>query len=405
MLAAGGVRLLTAAPDESVGLVGAVTRQGVSASASATPATTVAGASTTLTARVRSTTARTVVVDVEVYRSTGERVFQKSWTGQALAAKRRLYLRTPWQVPATPGEYRVAVGVFTPGWAHLLVWSNQAATVTVTPGSSTTPSPTAPVATTPPPVSTTPVPPSPSTQPAPPSTAPTASPGPAAPDHFSTLGTGATLPSAAQCASWVRSAPVPAEVKGINAVPGATPGAAMAGATGLNARVDGAFTGTTEQILRWAACKWGIDEDVVKAQAAVESWWRMDTRGDWGTDASRCAPGHGLGADGTAGQCPESFGLLQIRYPYNQAAFPYAITSSAFNADYAYAQWRNCYLGNLTWLNTVDRGSDYAAGDAWGCLGVWFSGRWHTTAANDYVTKVKGYLDQRIWTTPNFKQP
>ncbi len=158
-------------------------------------------------------------------------------------------------------------------------------------------------------------------------------------------------------------------------------------------------------MLRWTACKWGVDEDFVKAQAAIESWWRMDTEGDWGTDATRCAPGHGLGADGTAGQCPESFGLLQVRYPYNQDAFPAAATSSAFNADWAYASFRQCYEGELTWLNTVERVGTYAAGDAWGCAGVWFSGRWHTAAAEGYITRVKDYLGQRIWETPNFKQP
>ena len=45
------------------------------------------------------------------------------------------------------------------------------------------------------------------------------------------------------------------------------------------------------------------------------------------------------------------------------------------------------------------------AGDAWGCAGRWFSGRWHTAAAEEYVTKVKQYRDQEIWRTPDFQQP
>jgi autotransporter family porin len=195
------------------------------------------------------------------------------------------------------------------------------------------------------------------------------------------------------------------ENKGVNKTANATVGKAISGATGTTARVDGNFTGTTDQILRWTACKWGIDEDMVRAQAAIESWWRQDTKGDWGTDPTRCPAGHGLGADGTSGQCPESYGLLQIRYPYNLSAFPMAEQSSAFNADYAYAQWRACYNGEWTWLNTVPRGSDYAAGDAYGCMGVWFAGRWHDTNADGYITRVQGYLSQRIWETANFQQP
>ena len=56
------------------------------------------------------------------------------------------------------------------------------------------------------------------------------------------------------------------------------------------------------------------------------------------------------------------------------------------------------------WLNNVDRGRQYAPGDAMGCMGRWFPGRWHTAAADQYVAKVKGYLDQRIWETPDFQE-
>jgi autotransporter family porin len=169
--------------------------------------------------------------------------------------------------------------------------------------------------------------------------------------------------------------------------------------------VDGRFTGTTREILRWAACKWGVDEDIVLAQAAVESWWRQDTLGDWTGDASRCAPGRGLGADGKAGQCPESFGILQNRYPYEKSAWPGMANSTAMNADLAYAIWRVCFEGYEGWLNTVERGTQYGPGDAWGCVGRWFSGRWHVAGGDQYVGKVRDYLNQRIWETPNFQQP
>jgi autotransporter family porin len=56
----------------------------------------------------------------------------------------------------------------------------------------------------------------------------------------------------------------------------------------------------------------------------------------------------------------------------------------------------------MTWLNTVERGRDYAAGDMWGCLGRWFSGRWHTAPAEEYIASVGDYLAQRVWETPSF---
>jgi hypothetical protein len=235
-----------------------------------------------------------------------------------------------------------------------------------------------------------------------------------APARFGTLPPGSALPSSAQCAAWVRASPYP-ENKGANRVANQTTGHAIGAAffsgddaranTALGPRVDGQFTGTTGQILRWSACKWGIDEDLVFAQAAIESWWQQGTLGDFGTDGSRCAPGRGLGVDGRAGQCPESFGILQNRYPYEQTAWPGIANSTAMNADLGYAIFRVCFEGYETWLNTVERGQNYAAGDVWGCVGRWFSGRWHTQAGEDYVARVKGYQDQKIWTTPNFQQP
>ncbi|OLB77101.1 MAG: hypothetical protein AUI14_17320 [Actinobacteria bacterium 13_2_20CM_2_71_6] len=240
------------------------------------------------------------------------------------------------------------------------------------------------------------------------------SPPAATPARFATLAPGAALPSGAQCATWVRAKPYP-ENKGANRKANQTTGHHVGTSffqggdpranAKIGARVDGQFTGTTREILRWAACKWGVDEDLVLAQAAVESWWLQGTLGDWTGDASRCAPGRGLGVDGKSGQCPESYGILQNRYPYEQSAWPGIATSTAMNADLGYAIWRTCFEGYEGWLNTVERGRDYAAGDAWGCVGRWFSGRWHVAAGDQYVGKVRGYLDQRIWETANFQQP
>jgi autotransporter family porin len=234
------------------------------------------------------------------------------------------------------------------------------------------------------------------------------------PPRFGTRPPGAALPTGARCAGWVRSKPFP-ESKGANRRANATTGRAVGATfftgddaranTTIRPRVDGQFTGTTREILRWAACKWGIDEDLVMAQAAIESWWLQGTLGDWTADASRCAPGRGPGVDGRAGQCPESFGILQNRYPYEKSAWPGIATSTAMNADLAYAIWRVCFEGYESWLNTVDRGRPYVAGDAWGCVGRWFSGRWHVPDGDAYAAKVRGYLDQRIWETANFQQP
>ena len=237
---------------------------------------------------------------------------------------------------------------------------------------------------------------------------------PASPVHFGTLGPGAALPSGAQCSAWVHARPI-AENKRMNRTANQVTGQGVG--TSLMAcdvaaanqviapRINGQFTGTTHEILRWAACKWGIDEDFVAAQAAVESWWRQTTLGDFGTDPTQCPPSHGLGVDGVAGQCPQSFGILQNRYPYERSTWPGIGDSTAMNADTAYGIWRACFEGYEQWLNTVPRGSQYGAGDSWGCVGRWFSGRWHTPAADGYVQKVQGDLSGRIWETAAFQEP
>jgi hypothetical protein len=283
-----------------------------------------------------------------------------------------------------------------------LLWSSPSQQKQVIPQdrlfASTTSGPTATSAPTAPPT-TTPVPATATAAPA------TATPAPAG-RYFSTLPPGSPLPSDAECAAAVKRRP---ENKGMNRTYNATrgnqslPSDFYQPAAPLVGRVTGNFTGTTDEILQWAACKWGVDEDLVRAQAAVESWWTQTAKGDWASDPTHCAPGHGIGADGRPGECPNSWGILQNRY--SPAAWPGLRDSTAFNADTAYMIWRTCYEGYEGWLNTVERGRDYGPGDALGCMGRWFSGRWYNSAATGYMSRVQEYKNGRIWEQPNFQQP
>ena len=145
------------------------------------------------------------------------------------------------------------------------------------------------------------------------------------------------------------------------------------------ARVTGRYRGTTDEIIQWAAAKHGIDVDVMRAAAVIESWWRMSTIGDNG----------------------DSFGLYQIRRPYHCCP-GLARNSTAFNADYYGAIIRAFYDGRETWLNTVERGVDYRQGDLWGSVGAWFSGRWHTSGANAYVARVRETQSAKTWRSKDF---
>ena len=95
---------------------------------------------------------------------------------------------------------------------------------------------------------------------------------------------------------------------------------------------------------------------------------------------------------------------MQVRYTSHGEAYEdaNAIRSSAYNVDYTYAVWRECYEGRLGWLNDVERGRTYRSGDMEGCLGVWFAGRWYANGAQDYISRVKDTRDRRVWQNPDF---
>jgi autotransporter family porin len=228
--------------------------------------------------------------------------------------------------------------------------------------------------------------------------------------YFHTLPPSAKLPSGATCASLVNSSPEPENRsvnKRYNSRKGHPVGARFLAfdapaAQKLARRINGDFTGTTIDILRWAACKWGINQDIVFAQAAVESWWQQNTLGGWTARAATCPPGNKPGQDGKPGQCPVTYGILQNTYGPG-GGWPAIARSTAMNADAAYAIWRSCYDGYETWLNTMPRSSQYHKGNLWGCVGRWFSGQWLNPPALGYITQVKKYLHEKIWLKPNFR--
>ena len=211
--------------------------------------------------------------------------------------------------------------------------------------------------------------------------------------YFSTLPPGSTLPSATECAGRVRRSSWEPRPKNTVAnqtvgVSGARiDGASSAYNTRMAPRIDGNFKGTTDEIIQWGACKWGFDEDIVRAVTVMETWWRQDTVGDDGV----------------------SFGLTQVRSTVHVGTFPYSRDSTAYAVDYALAWRRACYEGEFTWLNDPSRPGGYVKGDEWGCVGTWFSGGWYDgdenvpySGAKAYIKGVKAHLAQRTWTTPTF---
>ncbi|MQA14999.1 MAG: hypothetical protein GEV09_12730 [Pseudonocardiaceae bacterium] len=212
---------------------------------------------------------------------------------------------------------------------------------------------------------------------------------------FSTVEPGTQLPSGAECAQRIerdpweprpRNAAANHSVPQDHAVPAWTEnGYAPEMNSRIIPRIDGQFTGTTNEIIAWGACKWGFDADMVRAMAVEESNWRQSETGDVTDDPAKCV-------GGDTAPCPTSFGLLQVKHTFRPGSYPYAQRHTAFNVDYALGAIRGCYEGWVTYLD-----SDYGPGDLWGCVGWHFSGEWKDPQAFDYIERVQEELDAKPW--------
>jgi len=293
------------------------------------------------------------------------------------------------------------------------------------------------------------------------------------------VGSWSSLPSDAQCAAQVHHStwePRPENYQQNHSKP--APGAMAASFSSrprarggsynalwdswLLPRVDGQFTGTTDEILQWAACKWGLPDNLIRAEAAVESTWFQYlhfpqdasyggggggscywTRGCGDAFSSPTAASvafcNGIASEGllpseihnyqkdpvttaggypatpTSGLCPKTFSILGVMswddpawespypaYSGNQnGTFPFIRDSTAAAADYWGAYIRGCYEGWVYWLKSSGTGT-YAAGDLWGCVGLWYSGDWHGSAANSYIANAQLNENSSIWLTADF---
>lgn len=224
--------------------------------------------------------------------------------------------------------------------------------------------------------------------------------GPPAGGYLSTLAPGSALPSDAECAQRVnRSAwePRPENQTANQTLPGSfylpgfvrNDGGVDNRSRAYADRVTGNFKGTTDEIIQWAACKWGFSDEIVRAVAVTESYWKQAALGDYTNDQTRCQVGY-------TAPCPESFGLLQVKATAHRGTFPYSRDSTAFSIDYSLMSRRICYEGWVTWLYDIGY-SSYTAGDEWGCVGHWYSGGWYDAGANNYINTVKGHFTNKPW--------
>lgn len=263
---------------------------------------------------------------------------------------------------------------------------------------------------------------------------PTPTPGPV---YFPTLPSSAALPTDAQCATLI--APT-AETASWNTPFNETmPTAAQLASYAAGGytfgyrdsyaqyqRVDGQYTGSTDMIMRWAACKYGVDENVVRAQAWIESGWKQGAAGDKRTTLSACVQGSFTALwntsiaepNGGTITCPsccyQSWSAWQTKIFYDWMTWPEIMQSTAFAADYRFADQRACMNGDYTsyFASVAQQPNTYAADIInyknnpdttntnivlWGCIGMHYSGRWYDSGAQTYIGEVQNVLTTAPW--------
>jgi hypothetical protein len=161
--------------------------------------------------------------------------------------------------------------------------------------------------------------------------------------------------------------------------------------------VQGQFTGTTTEMFSWAGCRWGVDEDTLRAVAVIESTWHQSVWGD------RCG-----GGDPTIG----SFSVVQIKNKNCDGSLlwggmPDVQQSTALAVDLYAARLRACFNGDFyepggSWLYNGQTVGQIAAAHGWpyvlwGCVGSWYSGSWYDSGAVNYMHNVQLALAQRTW--------
>lgn len=162
---------------------------------------------------------------------------------------------------------------------------------------------------------------------------------------------------------------------------------------------------TTDEIFQWGSYKWGLPEDVIRAVARHESFWRQTATGDYTTNQSLWPPDNRVVDPTNSAKYAQSYGIMQMKWVFHgKNVWPLSRYSTAFNVDY-YCNWlRFVYDGGMNYLTGKVPLAPYVGyrlgsddEQFWGAIGSWKSGGWYDQSAIDYIAIVKAYLADEPW--------
>jgi hypothetical protein len=175
--------------------------------------------------------------------------------------------------------------------------------------------------------------------------------------------------------------------------------------------LDGLSNPSTDELIQWAAAKWGVPTEWVRAQMTVESRWYQNHAGDKRTmgeaEYLEYPPQFRVSAPGCATACEayETTSIAGIKWTppalgnIDPGTEPLRWKSTAFAIDDYASHLRYFFDGLCGWCKP-----NYHAGEEWASVGAWFSPgpEWNNSGAQSYVARVQSYLSTRPWTSASF---
>jgi hypothetical protein len=171
--------------------------------------------------------------------------------------------------------------------------------------------------------------------------------------------------------------------------------------------LDGLRNPSTDDLIQWAAHKWGIPEDWLRAEFSLESSWNSFMLGDEATVSRGWYQRYPVQARVPGSLSVfTSMGITQVKWipdgSIGAGTEPLRWESTAFNLDYQAAVLR-FYYDNPSGTRSSWGDSSYAPCQAWRSLGGWFQPfPWGNSGQASYVANVQQRLREKIWTEPSF---
>jgi hypothetical protein len=169
---------------------------------------------------------------------------------------------------------------------------------------------------------------------------------------------------------------------------------------------DGMHDPSTDELIQWAAHKWAIPENWLRAEYVTESYWNSFMLGDVETVSAAAYSQYPTQARRGGSSVYQSMGITQVRWipggALHPGTEPLRWESTAFNIDYQAATIRFYYddpdRSRSSWGD-----ASYAPCEKWNSIGGWYDPYpWNNTGQAHYVAAVQQNLNAQTWRSDSF---